>query len=162
MRQFAVLLALFAMGCNEGSRSPSTTSTSPSGNNSAPSANGANPHVSGNGTTNTQQSDNTAVNERDKDSNAKTPIDQNENSKDVQITADIRKRVVDSEMSTNAKNVKIITQDGKVTLRGPVDSDDEKDRIQNFAVEVAGEGNVENLLDVTAAEANQTKNKDQE
>src|SRR5688572_13526009 len=86
--------------------------------------------------------DNTAVNVRDRDSTAKTPIDQNANQTDVNITAEIRKRVVDTKMSTNAQNVKIITQDGHVTLRGPVKSADEKKRIVAFAEEVAGAGKV--------------------
>ena len=70
--------------------------------------------------------DNTEVNVRDRTEAAKTPIDQNENQKDIDITANIRKRVVDTKMSVNAQNVKIITQDGKVTLRGPVKSEEEK------------------------------------
>ncbi|MBC7816912.1 MAG: BON domain-containing protein [Planctomycetaceae bacterium] len=92
--------------------------------------------------------DNTANNARDRAGTAKTPIDQNENKKDVGITADIRKLVVDTKMSVNAQNAKIITQDGKVTLRGPVKSEDEKTQIEKFAVDVAGAGNVENLLEV--------------
>src|SRR4026208_2210308 len=60
--------------------------------------------------------DNTVVNERDRSNVVKTPIDQNENQKDIDVTANIRKRVVDTKMSVNAQNIKIITQDGKVTL----------------------------------------------
>ena len=81
--------------------------------------------------------DNTEVNVRDRSDAAKTPIDQNENKKDIDITANIRKRVVDTKMSVNAQNVKIITQDGKVTLRGPVKSADEKAQIEKMAQEVA-------------------------
>jgi len=92
--------------------------------------------------------DNTGVNERDRDSSAKTPLDQNENKADIATTADIRKRVVDTEMSINAQNVKIITQDGKVTLRGPVQTAAEKQTIEAIAVDVAGEGNVTNELEV--------------
>ena len=66
----------------------------------------------------------------------------------MNITADIRKRVVDTKMSTNAQNVKIVTQDGHVTLRGPVKSDEERTRIGKFAEEVAGSGNVDNQLEV--------------
>ena len=91
---------------------------------------------------------NTGVNVRDRDNSAKTPFDQNENRKDIDITANIRKRVVDSEMSVNAQNVKIITQDGKVTLRGPVKSADEKKQIEKLAQEVAGAANVDNQLEV--------------
>ena len=96
----------------------------------------------------TAKRDDTAVNERDRSDSAKTPIDQNENKADVETTANIRKRVVDTKMSVNAQNVKIITQDGKVTLRGPVASQEEKDRVEKFAIEVAGAGNVENQLEV--------------
>lgn len=89
------------------------------------------------------------MNERDRDSSAKTPIDQNENQKDIDITADIRKQIVATDMSTNAHNVKIITQDGKVTLRGPVDSAEEKANIEKIALSVAGEGQVDNQIEVT-------------
>jgi hyperosmotically inducible protein len=92
--------------------------------------------------------DNTEVNVRDRSDAAKTPIDQNENKKDIDITANIRKRVVDTKMSVNAQNVKIITQDGKVTLRGPVKSADEKAQIEKLAQEVAGPANVDNQLEV--------------
>ena len=92
--------------------------------------------------------DNTAVNKRDRDSAAKTPMDQNENKLDIGITADIRKQVVDTKMSVNAQNVKIITQDGKVTLRGPVKTADEKKRIEEIARSVAGENNVDSQLEV--------------
>src|SRR4249920_1014372 len=87
--------------------------------------------------------DNTAVNERDKSAAVKTPIDQNENRKDIDVTANIRKRVVDTKLSVNATNVKIITQDGKVTLRGPVKSDEEKKQIEQIAGGVAGVENVD-------------------
>jgi len=98
---------------------------------------------------NTAAPDNTAVNERDRDPNAKTPIDQNENETDVKITADIRKRVVDhSDFSTDAQNVKIITADGKVTLRGPVKTQAEKDEIEKIAHEVAGKDKVDSQIEV--------------
>jgi len=102
-----------------------------------------------NGDRTTVDSDNSAINERDRSDSAKTPLDQNQNQKDIDITADIRKQVVDSEMSVNAQNVKIITQNGNVTLRRPVTTEDEKTRIEAIAREVAGETNVDNQLDVT-------------
>jgi len=97
--------------------------------------------------------DNTAVNQRDAEPSAtKTPIDQNENKDDVNRTAEIRKRILDTaDMSVNAQNVKIITQNGKVTLRGPVNSETERDAIVKIATSVAGEGNVDNQLEVAAA-----------
>ncbi len=92
--------------------------------------------------------DNTAVNKRDRDTNAKTPMDQNENKVDIGITASIRKSVVDTKMSTNAQNVKIITQDGNVTLRGPVKTEEEKTRIEEIARNVAGVKAVDSQLEV--------------
>ena len=79
---------------------------------------------------------------------AKTPIDQNENKADIKTTADIRKRVVAEKMSTDAHNVKIITQDGKVTLRGPVKTEDEKKKIDEIAADVAGADKVDSQLEV--------------
>lgn len=93
--------------------------------------------------------DNTGVNVRDRDKSAKTSFDQNENKTDIDITAKIRQRVVDTEMSVNAQNVKIITQDGKVTLRGPVKTQAEKQQIEAIALAVAGKANVDNQLEVS-------------
>lgn len=94
--------------------------------------------------------DNSSINQRDKAESAKTPMDQYENQNDVDITAKIRRQVVDTKMSTNAQNVKIMTQNGKVTLRGPVGSADERTQIEKIARSVAGEKNVDNKLDITA------------
>jgi osmotically-inducible protein OsmY len=91
---------------------------------------------------------NTGVNTRDRDGTAKTPIDQNENKADIKTTADIRKRVVDTKLSVDAQNVKIITQDGKVTLRGPVESAEEKSTIEKIANDVAGADHVDSHLEV--------------
>lgn len=92
--------------------------------------------------------DNTGVNERDRDGTAKTPIDQNENQPDIDITANIRKRIVDKDLSVNAQNFKVVTQNGQVTLRGPVKSADEKKAIEEIALEVAGPGRVDNQLEI--------------
>lgn len=92
---------------------------------------------------------NTGVNERDRDSLEKTPLDQNENKTDINITAEIRKQVVDTKMSVDAQNVKIITQDGMVTLRGPVATEREKQRIEEMAKNVAGADKVDNQLEIT-------------
>jgi len=99
-------------------------------------------------TTDAVEPDNTEVNVRDRDGESKTPIDQNENAADIEITASIRSKVVDTEMSVAAQNVKIITQDGKVTLRGPVRSDEEKKSVEDIATGVAGSGNVDSQLEV--------------
>jgi hyperosmotically inducible periplasmic protein len=94
------------------------------------------------------KSDNSAINKRDQSGASKTPMDQNENQKDIDITASIRRQVVDTKMSINAQNVKIVTQDGKVTLRGPVATTDEKSQIETIARKVAGEAKVDSQLDV--------------
>ncbi len=94
--------------------------------------------------------DNTAVNQRDEHVVMKTPIDQSENQADLNITAEIRRRVVDTDMSLNAHNAKIITQDGKVTLRGPVKTMAEREQIGQIATDVAGKDNVDNQLEVEA------------
>jgi osmotically-inducible protein OsmY len=101
------------------------------------------------GTSSIPAPDNTAINQRDADGATKTPIDQNENSADVKTTAEIRKRVVAQEgLSLNAQNAKIVTADGKVTLRGPVESAAERDTLDRIAREVAGDANVDNQLEV--------------
>jgi osmotically-inducible protein OsmY len=95
--------------------------------------------------------DNTGVNKRDADMDrTKTPIDQDENEADVKRTAEIRKRIVDTPgLSTYAQNAKVITSQGKVTLRGPVATEAERDTLVKIATAVAGEGNVDNQLEVS-------------
>jgi osmotically-inducible protein OsmY len=51
-------------------------------------------------------------------------------------------------MSTNAQNVKVVTQNGHVTLRGPVNTQDEKDTIGKMAADIAGQASVDNQLEV--------------
>jgi sporulation protein YlmC with PRC-barrel domain len=98
----------------------------------------------------TTGADNTRRNVRDRDSRTLTPIDQGNSQADVDTTAQIRKEINDdSGMTTNAKNVKIITLNGHVTLRGPVDSEAEKNRIAEIAKRIASAGNVDNQLEVS-------------
>ena len=93
--------------------------------------------------------DNTKVNERDTNSAVPTPGDQGNNASDLKITQQIRQAVMaDGSLSFTAKNVKIITQNGKVTLRGPVKSEDERNRIEVAARKVAGAAQVDNQLEV--------------
>lgn len=99
-------------------------------------------------TSGTKASDNTAVNQRDRDSNTKTPLDQNEDKLDTGITASIRKSVVDTDMSINAQNVKITTQNGVVTLSGPVKTQDEKNRIEEIARGAPGVKSVDSQLEI--------------
>ena len=93
--------------------------------------------------------DNTARNIRDRNTNSVSPMDQGNNQSDINITAQIRQEIVaDQDMSVNAKNVKIITLNGHVTLRGPVNSAEEKTHIVEIANRVAPVGNVDNQLEV--------------
>jgi len=93
--------------------------------------------------------DNTRVNKRDQGTAAPTPMDQGNGSADLKITQQIRQAVVaDGSLSFTAKNVKIITSNGKVTLRGPVNTDQERQAIDASARKVAGPTNVDNQLEV--------------
>jgi hyperosmotically inducible protein len=93
--------------------------------------------------------DNTGKNERDRESAALTPMDQGANEGDRTITQQIRSNVVKAdEMSMNGKNVKIITVDGVVTLRGPVESAREKKDIANIVKHVDGVKRIDNQLEV--------------
>ena len=156
------LLCLVLIGCNDTRTSPKPVVTSHDGKLGTPVASTGSSTTSGTtdrthttdraNTTdhaNTADRTNTGVNARDRDSAHKTPIDQNENQADINITAGIRKKVVAEKMSVEAHNVKIITQDGKVTLRGPVKTDDEKQKIEAIANEVAGTDKVDSQLEVS-------------
>jgi len=95
--------------------------------------------------------DNSGKNVRDRDDSAKTPRDQSNSKADLAITQAIRKAVVaDKELSTKAHNVKIITANGVVTLRGPVSSPEEKDKIAATAKSVAGVKSVDNKLEIAS------------
>lgn len=86
---------------------------------------------------------------RNKDRTDPSADQQKMNPADRAITQKIRKAVHDDKsLSTYAHNIKIVTQDGKVTLRGPVRSEDEKSNLQAKAAEVAGQDNVTNQLEV--------------
>ena len=83
------------------------------------------------------------------DKSTPTATDQQENDADRNIRQQIRQAVTkDDSLSVSAQNVKIITQDGKVTLRGSVKNDSEKQKIVEKAKQVAGVKNVENLITV--------------
>ena len=93
--------------------------------------------------------DNTTVNQRDRNSNEPTADQQKNNLSDRDITQQIRRAIVkDKSLSTYAHNVKIITQNGQVTLKGPVRSDEEKRAIEAKATEIAGENKVTSELDI--------------
>jgi hyperosmotically inducible protein len=93
--------------------------------------------------------DNTNVNKRDQAPDAVTADQQKENTSDREITQKIRRALVeDKTLSTYAHNVKVVAQDGQVTLKGPVRTADEKKAVEAKATEVAGTGHVTNQLSI--------------
>jgi hyperosmotically inducible protein len=99
----------------------------------------------------TANADNTARNKRDRDEATLTPADQGHSKSDREMTAKIRRAVVkNDQLSITAKNIKIITVDGKVTLRGPVKSAQERSIIDSIA-QKAHAGSVDNQLEVETA-----------
>lgn len=95
--------------------------------------------------------DNSGKNVRDRGNATPTPMDQGNSDADRTITQGIRKAVVgNGDFSTAAKNVKIITVGGVVTLRGPVKSANERNGIGSIAQQTAGVKRVDNQLEVEA------------
>ena len=93
--------------------------------------------------------DNSGVNVRDRASNAMTAGQQSNSKQDVALTTEVRKAIVkDDSLSTMAHNVKIITVNGEVTLRGPVKSAQEKTTIGSKAQAIAGSDKVDNRLEI--------------
>ncbi len=101
-------------------------------------------------TNQTTEADNTARNVRDRNDRTLTPLDQGNSQADVDTTAQIRKGIAaGKDMSVNARNVKIITNKGQVTLRGPVNTAEEKRLIGVIANDIAQVENVDNQLEVS-------------
>jgi hyperosmotically inducible periplasmic protein len=93
--------------------------------------------------------DNTKVNKRDRAKGAATADQQKENPSDREITQKIRRSLMDDKtLSTYAHNVKVISQQGQVTLKGPVRTEDEKKTVEAKATEVAGAGRVTNQISI--------------
>ena len=95
--------------------------------------------------------DSTENNVRDKDNATLTPTDQARGSQnDVDLTRRIREALVaDKALSTNGQNIKIVTLNGKTTLRGPVKDKNEQARIVKKASKIVGRSNVVNQLEAT-------------
>lgn len=93
--------------------------------------------------------DNSAVNARDRAPGAMTGGEQSNAKSDVNLTREIRRAVMkDHSLSMLAHNVKIVTANGSVTLRGPVKTEKEKDVIASKAQQIAGADKVNNQLEV--------------
>ena len=99
------------------------------------------------------KTDNTAINERDRSRETQTSGDQSNSSADLKITQAIRQALMkDGELSMTAKNIKIITDNGEVTLRGPVKNAQEKAKIDQLARSAAGGAKIVDQLDVKNAD----------
>lgn len=92
--------------------------------------------------------DNTAQNEKEMRKDSVSPTDQGNSEKDIQITKDIRTSLMDTDLSFNAKNIKIITRDEKVSLKGVVESDAEHQAILKIAKNHANSGKITDELKV--------------
>lgn len=93
--------------------------------------------------------DNTKMNARDRSQTEPTADQQKDNRSDRDISQQIRQSIIkDKSLSTYAHNVKVITQNGQVTLKGPVRSEEEKRAVEAKASEVAGDGKVTSELNI--------------
>ena len=93
--------------------------------------------------------DNTAKNQRDRSSQTKTSGDQSNGPADLKITAAIRRALMkDGGLSMTAKNIKIITAGGLITLRGPVKTAEEKTKIDQLAKSAAPGAKIDDQLEV--------------
>ena len=101
------------------------------------------------------QPDNTGVNKGDQESGAVTADSQKMNAADQKLTANIRQAVIaDKSFSTYAHNVKIISQNGTVTLKGPVRSSSESNRIAAMAAKaVQGSGRAGTVINLISVKA---------
>jgi len=96
-----------------------------------------------------ERQDNTRINQRDRNPNEPTADQQKNNPSDRDITQQVRQAIIkDKSLSSYAHNVKVITQNGQVTLKGPVRSDEEKRAIEAKATEIVGDGKVTSELEV--------------
>jgi hyperosmotically inducible protein len=109
---------------------------------------------------NAPKPDNTKANKQDRDANAPTADQQKNNKADRETAKQIRKAIMaDKSLSTYAHNAKVIVQNGTVTLKGPVRSDEEKRAVEAKAAEVAGASNVKNELTIVSADSSEKPSK---
>ena len=99
-----------------------------------------------------QDAANTRMNTRDRVAETTKPTDQSNAKADIRLAAAVRRAIEnDKSLSTSAHNVKLVANGGVVTLRGPVASDEEKQKVAQIAGAVDGVKSVDNNLDVQVA-----------
>lgn len=137
MNRLLLLIAAFALVCSSVSAEDATTTSK------------TETQVKTEAKTEGVAPDNTGKNTRDRKDKKPTADDQSNKKSDVDVTRAIRKAIMAKKgFSVNAQNVKIVTKKGVVTLRGPVDTSEEKDTIETLAKENAGSFKVVNELEV--------------
>jgi len=158
----AVVLATALAGCGKTDSSNGTGSsgdaeisaTTDSGSSASTNSGSASASASA-----TKDADNTGINKRDRAEGALTAGDQGNTEADRELARKIRRALTSNDqLSMTAKNVKIIANEGKVTLRGPVKTAEEREQVAALAQQaLAGGGLVDNQLEVkqTAEEKNQ-------
>ena len=101
-----------------------------------------------------QAPDNTKINQRDRSKSEPTADQQKDNRSDRELARQIRRAIVkDKSLSTYAHNIKVIAQDGMVTLKGPVNTQEEKQAIEAKAAAIAGQGKITNEIEVGSKQA---------
>lgn len=139
----ALPLSALMAGCSNGTSRENSSSTSMPDTNATV--------MSDNTNAMNRDADNSGRNNRDRSGDTLTSGDQGNTPADRELTQKIRKSLtMDTSYSTTAKNIKIIAVDGKVTLRGPVNSESEKSGVETLAKSIAGDGNVDDQLEVKA------------
>ena len=105
--------------------------------------------------------DNTGKNQRDRNASEPTADQQKENETDRELARQIRRALVkDKSLSTYGHNIKVISQNGVVTLKGPVNSDEEKRAIESKAAEVAGSPDkIKSEIEVSGTDGKSSPNK---
>ena len=91
---------------------------------------------------------NTGINKRDRDDKTLTPMDQMNNQSDLNITQEIRQALMKGDFSMDAKSIKVITRNGMVTLRGPVKTAVELEKISVLVKPIPGIKGIDNQLQV--------------
>jgi hyperosmotically inducible protein len=153
----AAALAIALAGCGKTETSDNTGGSSGSAEMSASTDSGSSASASAStnasasaSASTTKDADNTGINKRDRSDYALTAGDQANTESDRELTRKIRRAITSNDqLSMTAKNIKIIAVDGKVTLRGPVKTAEEREQIATIAQQsLAGAGQLDNQLEV--------------
>ncbi|MDY7540674.1 BON domain-containing protein [Undibacterium sp. RTI2.1] len=93
--------------------------------------------------------DNSEMNVRDKSNVTATPQDQSNSAGDRKLLSLVRRNIVhEKSLSMSAHNIKIMTSDGVVTLRGPVKNKEEKVKLEKVTLDTPGVKSIDDQLDV--------------